>query len=96
MRIALWKARTPAANTPGSYVGGARILNFERGWAVPVLRIRGTRAHWFERRGRSVATSLCDRETPLELVHGPGNYPRCGLCIRAMKRLIRTGAWRQS
>ncbi len=90
MRIALWKARTEIANDPGSKVGGARILNFRKGWAMAVFN-GGVRAHWFDRSGE-IASSLCNAvHVHAQTIHGPGNYERCTLCIRKMTLMIRRG-----
>jgi hypothetical protein len=85
--IALFKAHMPQANEPGAKVGGARILNFQKGWAMPILLIDARTAHWFVRRGEHFADSLCGLESILELIHGPGNYPKCGNCIKTMTRI---------
>jgi len=90
--IALFKARTPQANAEGAFVSGARILNFQKGWAIPVLIVRASSSHWFRRLGSDWAEALCGVQAPLELIHGAGNYPRCGNCIKTMSRLIRQGA----
>lgn len=90
--IALFKARHEIESSPGSFVSGAQILNFQKGWAMPILGIRASTAHWFVRSGDNFAHSLCGLESLLELIHGPGNYHRCGNCVKTMSRLIKQGA----
>lgn len=90
--VALFKMRTPQAQHPLSKVSGAQILNFQKGWAIPILLIDAHVSHWFERRSDDFATSLCGLESLLDLIHGPGTYPRCQRCIKKMTLLIRRGA----
>lgn len=90
--VALFKARMTEQVGEGSKYSGARILNFAKGWAMPILVIQASSSHWFVRHGDTYADSLCGLEAPLELLHGPGNYPRCGTCIKVMSRMIKRGA----
>lgn len=93
--IALFKARTPQANDDGARVSGAQILNFQKGWAVRIDTLGG-KAHWFTRSGACGlwVDSLCGVHVITEFMHGPGNYPRCGRCIKTMSRLIKSGGMR--
>lgn len=88
-KIALWKMRTPQANDPGSKVGGAKILNFQKGWAMRIVPHPGL-VHWFVRSGE-YTTSLCGVDSHVDFMFAQGNYPRCQTCITRMTRMIRRG-----
>lgn len=90
-RVAIFKARLPAEFQASGSISGAPILNFRKGWAIPVIVVHGKRSHWFTRiDGKAVA--LCSVEAPLELIHGAGSYPRCQTCIVRMSSAIKRGA----
>lgn len=75
-------------------VSGGHLQNFAKGWAHEVMETESRVSHWFTRSGFDRATQLCDNDADalVRWLHGPGNYPRCGNCVRVMTRMIRTGS----
>lgn len=71
-------------------MSGGQFENFRRGWAREVMADSNS-AHWFERTDFREAKALCTYEAPVRWLYGPGNYPRCGNCVRIMSRMIRQG-----
>lgn len=81
-------------HAPGSVplpkVSGGQFENFRKGWAHAVFA-NSLASHWFVRDGFDKARALCGAQAQVRWLYGPGNYPRCGNCIKTMSRMIKRG-----
>lgn len=63
---------------------GPKVVSFRQGWALPFGG--HSKAHYFVRQGVAEVVSLCKRNTGLAgRMFEPGDFPKCGLCVRAIK-----------
>lgn len=87
------KARLGLPQEAAVSVSGGQLQNFAAGWAHEVMETESRVSHWFTRNGFDRARQLCDNDSDalVRWLHGPGNYPRCGNCVRVMARHIRAG-----
>lgn len=70
---------------------GGQMQAFREGWAKAIMN-RGKTAHWFKRDGiSSSATSICGVDSAVRWLYGPGNFPKCQHCMRAIARRKQKG-----
>jgi hypothetical protein len=88
--IGMFNARMAMERGPGLKVSGGRILNFERGWAIPALRWGAV--HYLRIVDVEVV-GACGVRFPLPLVRGQGvvffgqgKFKRCTKCQRKVDR----------
>lgn len=60
-------------------MSGGKMHGFREGWALRALS--WGRAHYFQRDGVGIATSLCGaQDAAAGWLHEPGTFPRCKRC----------------
>ena len=56
-----------------------------RGFPQWAIRIdKWGKVHFYRSNDNLGALSLCGRHEPIELLFLPGNFPRCGRCVKAL------------
>lgn len=75
------------ANPGSGYCSGGQFENFRRSWAHMIMPSGHRKSHFFIRSAHNIAiaTSLCGLGAEARWLYGPGNWPSCIACKRAMK-----------